>query len=106
MQKTLHDHHTSISIGGRPICNLPFAIDFSPMGGNNGELQGLTNGLVDRATAYKMEVSTEKNKIMANSTNSISADISMNSQKSEEMTNFKYLGATLCKSTSGSPQQL
>ena len=22
MQKTLHDHHTSISMGGRPICNL------------------------------------------------------------------------------------
>ena len=22
MHETLHDHHTSISIGGRPICNL------------------------------------------------------------------------------------
>ena len=24
IQETLHDHHTSISIGGRPICNLSF----------------------------------------------------------------------------------
>ena len=44
-----------------------------------------------------MEVSTEKSKIMTNSTNNISAQISMNSQKLEEVTSFKHLGATLCK---------
>ena len=44
-----------------------------------------------------MEVCTEKSKIMTSSTNNISADISTNSQKLEEMTSFKYLGATLCK---------
>ncbi|PIK48870.1 putative melanophilin [Apostichopus japonicus] len=27
MQETLQDHHSSISIGGRPICNLRFADD-------------------------------------------------------------------------------
>ena len=59
--------------------------------------QDLTNRLIDRATAYGMEVSTEKSKVMSNSTNSISADISMNGQKLEEVTNFKYLGVALCK---------
>ena len=44
-----------------------------------------------------MNVSTEKSKIMTNSTNNISADISMNGQKLEEVTSFKFLGATLCK---------
>ena len=48
-------------------------------GGSNGELQDLTNRLVDRAMAYGMEVSTEKSKIMTISTNNISAEISMNS---------------------------
>ena len=43
-----------------------------------------------------IEVSTEKSRIMSNSTNNISADISRNGQL-EELTNFKYLGATLCK---------
>ena len=43
-----------------------------------------------------IEVGTEKSKIMANSTN-ISADIRMNVPKLEEVTGFKYLGATLCK---------
>ena len=71
MQETLQDHHTSISICG----------DVDLMGGSNGELQDLTNTLVDRATAYGMEVSTERSKIMSNSTNNISADMSMNGQK-------------------------
>ena len=48
MQETLHDHHTSISIGGRPICNLRFADDIDLMSGSYGELQDLNNRLVDR----------------------------------------------------------
>ena len=34
---------------------------------------------------------------MTNSTNNMSANVSMDSQKFEKATNFKYLGATLCK---------
>ena len=34
---------------------------------------------------------------MTSSTNNINADVSMNSQKLEEVTSFKYLEATLCK---------
>ena len=67
------------------------------MGGCNVELQDLTNRLVDRATAYGMGVSIENIKIMTNSTNNISADISMKGQKLEEVTSFKYLRPTLCK---------
>ena len=67
------------------------------MGGSNCELQDLTNRLVDIETAYGMGVSTEKSKIMTNSTNNISADISMKGQKLENVTSFKNLGATLCK---------
>ena len=70
------------------------------MGRSNGELQGL----VDRAMAYGLEVSTVKSKIMTNSTNNISADISISSQKLEEVTNFKYLGAYLSKDGTCSAQ--
>ena len=44
-----------------------------------------------------MEVSGENSKIMTNSMNNTSADISMNSQKFKEVTSFNSLGATLCK---------
>ena len=67
------------------------------MGGRSAELQDNTDRLVDRARAYGMEVSTEKSKIMTNTTNNISADISRNGQKLEEVTCFRYLGVTLCK---------
>ena len=77
MQETLHDHHTSISIGGRPAGNLRFTSDINLMGSSNVELQDLTNRLVDRAMAYGMEVITEKNKIITNSMNNISADITI-----------------------------
>ena len=67
------------------------------MGGKNGELQDLTDRLVQRATAYRMEVSTVRRMIMTNSKNNISADISMNGQKLEEVTSFKYLAAARYK---------
>ena len=51
----------------------------------------------DRAGAYEMEVVTEKNKIMTNSMNTVSAGNSMGGQKLEEVTSFKYLAETLCK---------
>ena len=41
--------------------------------------------------------SAQKSKIMTNSMNNISVGISMNGQKLEEATSFKYLGAALCK---------
>ena len=49
MQETLHDHHTSISIGGRPLCNLRFADDIDLMAGSNSELQNLTDKLSSSA---------------------------------------------------------
>ncbi|KAH3879738.1 hypothetical protein DPMN_003644 [Dreissena polymorpha] len=60
------------------------------MSGTSSELQDLTHILYGRAGAY--EVSTEKSKIMVKSTMNTSADITMNSQKREEVANFKNLG--------------
>ena len=50
-QATNHDHHVSISIGERPMQSITCLDDINLMGGNNGELQDLTNRLLDRATA-------------------------------------------------------
>ena len=47
MQETLHGNYTSISIGGRPLCNLQFADSIDLMGSGNGEFQDLTKRLVD-----------------------------------------------------------
>ena len=93
----LQDHGTSISIGGRPLSIFQFAHDIDLMGGSSNELHDLTSRVVARASADGMEVSTEKSKVMVNSTNGISVNITMNGQPLEEVTSFKYLGATLSK---------
>ena len=64
MQDTLQDHHMSISMGGRHICNLRFADDIDLLGGTNQELQDFTDKLVARTGTYSMEESTEKSKVM------------------------------------------
>lgn len=67
MLETLHDFHTSISIGGRPICNLRFADDIDLMADNEAKLQNLTTRLKKPAGRYSMEVSSEKSKVMVDS---------------------------------------
>ncbi|GFS13586.1 retrovirus-related Pol polyprotein LINE-1 [Elysia marginata] len=46
MQDALHQHSPTISIGGRPICNLRFADDIDLIAGSQAELQVLTDRLV------------------------------------------------------------
>ena len=104
IQEALEDHHTSISIGGRPICNLRFADDIDLMGGSNKELQNLTERLATSAGNYGMEISTEKSKVMVNSRQKLKANITMNGQRLEEVTSFKYLGATLTQDGSSSAE--
>ena len=60
IKETPADHHTSISIGGRPLCNLKFADDIDLLTGSNTELQELTDKLAYRAGTYGMEISSEK----------------------------------------------
>ncbi|GFR66182.1 endonuclease-reverse transcriptase [Elysia marginata] len=56
MQDTLHQHSPTISIGGRPICNLRFADDIDLIAGSQAELQVLTDRLVASSKAFGMEV--------------------------------------------------
>ena len=55
-----------------------------------------TDSQTEQGNMKWKSVQKKKSKIMTNSTNNITADISMNGQKLEEVTSFKYLGATLC----------
>jgi len=97
MRDTLHDHHTSISLGGRQISNLRFADDIDLLGGTEEELQVLTDNLTRCAGSFGMEVSTEKSKTMVNSHNNLHAAINMNGEQLENVESFTYLGAVLSK---------
>ena len=45
------------------------------------------------STAYGMEISTEKTKLMTNDTSGINTEIKVNGQKLETVTSFKFLGS-------------
>ena len=97
MRETLHDFKSTVSIGGRTINNLRFADDIDLMGGTSQELQDLTDRLTTSSSAYGMEVSSEKSKVMANSASGTQAIIHMNGHQLEEVDAFKYLGSTFTK---------
>ena len=47
------------------------------------------------STAYSMEISAEKTKIMTNNTRGIKTEIKVNGQKLETVTSFKYIGSVI-----------
>ena len=58
---------STVSIGGRPLCNLRFADDIDLIGGDEEELQDLMTRLEESAGKFGMEISEEKSKVLVNS---------------------------------------
>ena len=59
------------------------------------ERQDLVEHLDKASTAYGMEISAEKTKLMTNNTSGINTEIKVNGQKFETVTSFKYLGLVI-----------
>ena len=66
MTDALEDHEGTVSIRGRTITNLPFADDINGLAGEEGELANLVEHLDKASTAYGIEISAKKNKLMTN----------------------------------------
>ena len=75
MTDTLEDHEGSVSIGGRTITSLRFADDIDGLAGEEEELAKLVERLDKASTAYGMEISAEKTKLMTNNTSGINTEI-------------------------------
>ena len=91
----LEDHEGTVSIGGRTITNLRFADDIDGLAGEEEELVNLAEHLDKASTAYGMEISAKKTKLMTNNTSGINTEIKVNGQKLETVTSFKYLGSVI-----------
>ena len=95
MTDALGDHEGTVNIGGRTISNLRFADDIDVLGGEEEELANLVEHLDKASTAYGMEISAEKTKLMKTNTSGINTGIILNGQKLETVTSFKYLGSVI-----------
>ena len=92
MTDALEDHESTVSIGGRIITNLRFADDIDGLAGEEEELANFVERLDKTSTAYGMEISAEKTKLMTNNSSGINTEIKMNGQT---VTSFKYLGSVI-----------
>ena len=77
MADALEDHEGTVSIGGRTITILRFADDIDGLAGEK-ELANLVERLEKASTAYGMEISAEKTKLMTNNTSVINTEIKVN----------------------------
>ena len=81
MTDASEDHEGTVSIGGRTTTNLRFAGDIDGLAGEEEKLAGLVEYLDKASTAYGMEISAEKTKLMTNNASGINTDIKVNGQK-------------------------
>ena len=84
MTDALEDHGDTVSIGGRAITNLRFADDIDGLAGEEEELANLVDCLDTTSTAYGMEISAEKTKLMTNNASGINTEIKVNGQKLDD----------------------
>ena len=94
MLEALDGFEGSVSIGGRTITNLRFADDIDLVAGNPEELCALTTRLENSAKQLGMQISAEKSKVMRMGSDK-ELDVSMDGEKLGNVTQFKYLGATI-----------
>ena len=64
MTDTLDDYEDTVSIGGRTITSLRLADDIDCLAGQEEQLAHLVERLDKVSTAYCMEISAEKTKLM------------------------------------------
>ena len=100
MTTALEDHNGTISVGGRIISNLRFADDTDLLAGNAEELEDLTRSLHETSSAFGMEISAEKSKVIVTPGNRKDSgtnlnNISIGDTKLTQVHEFKYLGAHL-----------
>ena len=63
--------------------------------GEEEELAKSVECLDKASTAYGMETSAEKTKLITNNTSCVNTEIKVNGQKLETVTSFKYLGSVI-----------
>ena len=95
MSDALKEHAGKVSRDCRNITNLQFADDTAALAEEEQELEALVESLDKTCTRYKMEISSEKTKLMTNSANGIQREIKVKGQKLGTVTSFGYFGAVV-----------
>ena len=74
MTDALEDHEGTVSTGDRTTTNLRSADDIDDLAGEEEELAKSVECLNKASTAYGMDISAKKTKLMANNTSGINTE--------------------------------
>ena len=80
MTDVFEDYEGTVSIRCRTITNLRFADDIDGLAGEEEELANLVERLNKASTAYGMEISAEKTKLVTNNISGINAEIGVKNE--------------------------
>ena len=69
--------------------------DIDGLAGEEEKLANLVERLDKASTAYGVEISCEKTKLMTNNTSGINTEIKVNGRRLETVTSYKYLGSVI-----------
>ena len=72
-----------------------FADYIDGLAGEEEELANLVERLDKASTAYGIEISAEKTKLVTNNISGINTEIKVNGQKLETVTSFKHFGSVI-----------
>ena len=81
MADALENHKSTVSIGGKTISKLCFADDIDGLACSELDLANLVESLDKTSTAYGMQISAEKTKLMTNNANGINNNIRVHGEK-------------------------
>jgi len=95
MNDAQENHKGTVNIGDRTITNLRFADDIDGLQGKEKELAALVDQPDKISSAFEVEISAEKSKLMTNNIDGISIDIRVNGRKLNEVNSLKYMGAVV-----------
>ena len=80
----------SVLEAGQSHC---FDFDIDGLAEEEQELVNLVECLNKTSSAYGIEISAEKTKLLTNNTHGISTEVKVSGQRLEGVTSFKYLGS-------------
>ena len=103
MTDALEQNDGTVSTGGRIVTNLHFPDDIDGLAGEE-ELPKLVEFSDKAFTAYSMEMSAEKTRLVKKNTRDNNKEIKVNGQKLETVTSFKYVGSVVFDTPEGKPR--
>src|SRR6218665_3676354 len=95
MSFALKSAEAGVRVGGQTVNNLRFADDIDLVGGDDGQLQELTDEVHSSSQKFGLKINVEKTKTMTIGKQRKTVEIKIEGETLEQVTEFIYLGGVI-----------